>query len=110
MAWTHVVKYVRESTDTKWAWEDGTADLDSSARTTYATWQKENYEDNGKYISINRSLSGDNLTATVTRVFDSEASKNAFMQESNYTTWRDKKTSYNEDNNITMIFVSSEET
>ena len=99
MAWQRTSKEVRPDTDTDFyvAHEDTIAHI------------RETYEDTGKSISFSISLSEDTLTKTKTRVFDTEANRNAFLADSVIVADRAVFAQHCTDNSTTKSVVTNEE-
>jgi len=99
MAWQRTTKEVRPNTDVDFY----VADEDTIAHI------KETYEDTGKSISFSISLSEDTLTKLKTRVFDTEANRNTFVEDSVIVADRAVFAQHCTDNNTTKAEVTDEE-
>lgn len=91
MAWKQIITYTRPSTDVDWPMADNSC-KDHIVNT---------YEDTGKSVSFTNVLSGDGLTLTRIRTFDSEASFNEYRNDSVIRNTSENMKSYNSDNSIT---------
>tara|TARA_B100001564_G_scaffold128021_1_gene106857 strand:+ start:888 stop:1190 length:303 start_codon:yes stop_codon:yes gene_type:complete len=99
MAWQRTTKEVRPNTTTDF-WECPDED-----KVTI----KEMLEDTGKSISFSVEISSDGLTKTKTRVFDSEASKNAFISSDFYVALEAKHAKHCTDNSTTKSKITDKE-
>ncbi len=99
MAWQRTIREVRPNTDTDFyvASDDTIAHI------------KKTYEDTGKSISFSISLSEDTLTKLKTRVFDTEANRNTFVNDEVILADRAVFAQHCTDNNTTKAKVTDEE-
>ena len=99
MAWQRTIREVRPNTDTDFyvASDDTIAHI------------KTTYEDTGKSLSFSITLSEDTLTKFKTRIFDTEANRNAFLADSVIVADRAVFAQHCTDNNTTKSVVTNEE-
>ena len=91
MAWKQIITYTRPNTGVAWTITPNNCE----------THIINTYEDTGKSVSFTSVLSGDGLTLTRTRTFDSEASFNEWRNDSVLRNTSKNIKSYNSDNSIT---------
>ncbi len=99
MAWQRTVREVRPNTDTDFyvSSDDSIAHIKST------------YEDTGKSLSFSISYSNDTLTKLKTRVFDTEANRNAFVADSVIVTDRGRFATHCTNNSTTKSVTKDEE-
>ena len=102
MAVSTTVTVTRPNESTQWWWEA----CDSTELATFKAYRKQNFEDNGKYVSNNMTLSGDKLTYTITKQFDTPDNFEAWLADSTHDAWKEKRDTYEAANNITRTRVS----
>ena len=98
--------YVREDANKKWYWEtdDGKAGI-----AAFNAYKKTNFIDNGKKDEITQTLSEDELTLTVVRLYDSTDDLEEFNAVSTVVARVKLLSDYNASNDITYTKVSVEE-
>ena len=99
MAWRRIVKEVRPNTGV--AFYEASDSAKAHIQTTY--------EDTGKSTSFSVTYSGDNLTKTKTRVFNSESSRNEFMADSVIQTIASESNTHSSTYNTTKTKVEDAE-
>ena len=114
MSWTVVFSVVRDDTSTAWHHENiaaGSVDFgDLLTVSEYNAWKKTNYEDNNKFVSLERTESDDETTLTEVRVFATLDDQAAFVAEDNVIARTVIRTEYEEANGITRSKESATET
>ena len=99
MAWQRVVKRTRPSVDVDW--EPFSVEALNYVRT--------NYDNTGKRLSFDVTLSENALEATYTSVYTDEAVKNEFLADSTILTEFKRRNAVNRSNNITKQLISDAE-
>ena len=99
MAWKRVVKRTRPSVDVDW--EPFSVEALNYVRT--------NYDNTGKRLSFDVTLSENALEATYTSVYTDEAVKNEFLADSTILTEFKRRNAVNRSNNITKQLISDAE-
>ena len=99
MAWKRVVKRTRPSVDVDW--EPFSVEALNYVRT--------NYDNTGKRLSFDVTLSENALEATYTSVYIDEAVKNEFLADSTILTEFKRRNAVNRSNNITKQLISDAE-
>ena len=99
MAWQRVVKRTRPSVEVDW--EPFSVEALNYVRT--------NYDNTGKRLSFDVTLSENALEATYTSVYTDEAVKNEFLADSTILTEFKRRNAVNRSNNITKQLISDAE-
>jgi len=103
MNFTVVRKGVRPNTGVKWFSQS----LDDDELQTFKDWRKANWEDTGFMEAGSDVESGDGLTLTTTRKFETRSAATAYLAESNVQAFITKRNSYDSANNIIRSKVSA---
>ena len=108
MTWTVVTKNTRPNTGVDWYSNAGSGFGPMSDSDT--DYIKNNYVDNGKRVSADRTVSGEGLVRCNTLVFRDKAAYDEYEADSVCTTYMGEQRSYNIANNITFVSRTSSET
>ena len=99
MAWQRVVKRTRPSVEVDW----------EPFSVEALNYVRENYDNTGKRLSFDVTLSENALEATYTSVYTDEAVKNEFLADSTILTEFKRRNAVNRSNNITKQLISDAE-
>ena len=99
MAWQRVVKRTRPSVEVDW----------EPFSVEALNYVRKNYDNTGKRLSFDVTLSENALEATYTSVYTDEAVKNEFLADSTILTEFKRRNAVNRSNNITKQLISDAE-
>ena len=102
MAWTIKVKHTRPNTGVDW--------FVGTPGHWVNDYIEDKYDDTGKRISLNASLSENGLEVTTTVVFRDESAKNEYWLDSQLVDFIDARNTYNTSNSISKTLLQNEET
>ena len=108
MTWTVTTKYTSPNTGVAWYNESGPeAGPMTDSDVAYI---QSNYVDNGKRVSADITVSGEDLVQCKTFVFRDKAAYDEYEADSKITTFISAQQSYNSSNNITLTSRTSSAT
>lgn len=108
MTWTVVTKNTRPNTGVDWYSNAGSGFGPMSDSDT--DYIKNNYVDNGKRVSADRTVSGEGLVRCNTLVFRDKAAYDEYEADSIVTSFRNAQITYNRSNNIVLTSRTSSAT
>ena len=108
MTWTVVTKNTRPNTGVDWYSNAGSGFGPMSDSDT--DYIKNNYVDNGKRVSADRTVSGEGLVRCNTLVFRDKAAYDEYAADSRIAPYINAQITYNRSNNIVLTSRTSSAT